>query len=263
MVGDGANDLMAIKESDIGIGISESDAVYSSSFTVRKLMQIDTIIRESKNTEQQIIEMTQYFSLISVLAIIVTICLTDDYSYFDSIQQIIHNFLISLPLTLFIGLSRPAEKNSKFSPESNFMGVENHLIYWGNVLIIGGGSIIAYYYYVNTDDFVSNPISSVTFDSGWSGESKGSTIFLGITNIYYSFLPILLARSKPWKESYWKNIPLFVLTLLDIIFSVSYFFITSSLSFLNVLPIGLAQASIVFGIMIGTIFIGFLYNLIV
>jgi len=34
MVGDGANDLIAIKEANIGIGISSSDAVFSASFAV-------------------------------------------------------------------------------------------------------------------------------------------------------------------------------------------------------------------------------------
>jgi len=45
MVGDGANDLIAIKEADVGIGISNSDGIYSSSFAVRNLSQIMEIIR--------------------------------------------------------------------------------------------------------------------------------------------------------------------------------------------------------------------------
>jgi P-type E1-E2 ATPase len=35
MVGDGANDLIAIKEVHVGIGISTSDAVFSASFAIK------------------------------------------------------------------------------------------------------------------------------------------------------------------------------------------------------------------------------------
>ena len=44
MVGDGANDLIAIKEADVGIGISSTDAVYSASFSIKDLSQIIEII---------------------------------------------------------------------------------------------------------------------------------------------------------------------------------------------------------------------------
>jgi P-type E1-E2 ATPase len=40
MVGDGANDLIAIKEADVGIGISSTDAVYSASFAIKDLAHI-------------------------------------------------------------------------------------------------------------------------------------------------------------------------------------------------------------------------------
>lgn len=50
MVGDGANDLIAIKDADVGIGINSTDAVYSASFAVNSLNQINEIVREAKNT---------------------------------------------------------------------------------------------------------------------------------------------------------------------------------------------------------------------
>lgn len=55
MIGDGANDLLAIRAADLGIGITNSDAIYGSSFSVTTLLQVCQIIRESKNTERQIL----------------------------------------------------------------------------------------------------------------------------------------------------------------------------------------------------------------
>lgn len=45
MVGDGANDLMAIRGANIGVAISNSDAVYSADFTIESLSQVELIVR--------------------------------------------------------------------------------------------------------------------------------------------------------------------------------------------------------------------------
>jgi P-type E1-E2 ATPase len=34
MIGDGANDIMAIKEADLGIGISDTDSSFAANFSV-------------------------------------------------------------------------------------------------------------------------------------------------------------------------------------------------------------------------------------
>lgn len=57
MVGDGANDLMAIREADIGFGICSSDAVYSSDFTINTLSQVEIIVREGRAGELKIMEL--------------------------------------------------------------------------------------------------------------------------------------------------------------------------------------------------------------
>lgn len=41
MTGDGANDLMAIRQADLGIGISDSDASYGASFSIQNMLDID------------------------------------------------------------------------------------------------------------------------------------------------------------------------------------------------------------------------------
>jgi P-type E1-E2 ATPase len=80
MVGDGANDLIAIKDADLGIGISSSDAVYSAAFAIKDLSQIVEILCESKSTERQIVELAQYCSIISFICITTALILITDVS---------------------------------------------------------------------------------------------------------------------------------------------------------------------------------------
>jgi magnesium-transporting ATPase (P-type) len=54
MVGDGANDLMAIREANVGIGINNSDAVYSADFTITSLNQVALIVKEGKAGEAKL-----------------------------------------------------------------------------------------------------------------------------------------------------------------------------------------------------------------
>ena len=45
MIGDGANDLLAIREADLGIGLNNCDSSYAANFTIGKLMDLAYLIR--------------------------------------------------------------------------------------------------------------------------------------------------------------------------------------------------------------------------
>lgn len=77
MIGDGANDLLAIKEADIGVGIRNCDSSYAASFSILELSGLDQIVRESKCCERSIIEIVRFitissFSTIALLVIMET-----------------------------------------------------------------------------------------------------------------------------------------------------------------------------------------------
>jgi hypothetical protein len=150
-------------------------------------------------------------------------------------------------MTLFFALSRPVKQLSKFLPNSNFMGVENHLVFWSSCLILSAGQVGAYYYYYNNSgDFVANPKPSATFSDGWNGVCKSTTVNFLIIVLEYTLLPVMIYRSSPWKEPIYQNVALTVLIIINIALIVPIFFETASLSFLDLQPIAQGPAAVIF-----------------
>ena len=169
MVGDGANDLIAIKQANIGIGIQDTDAVYSSSFGVKKLSQVVTIVKEGKATERQLVEMVQYFVMVHFMTIIMMAIETQDAAFLMDIQIILRTFGLVVLMTIFMTFSPPTDTLSKYLSPSNFMGLENHLVFWGTAILIAGGYTLGYQLLYYSDEFVPNPNNKITFSEGWSG----------------------------------------------------------------------------------------------
>ena len=149
MAGDGANDLMAIKEADVGLGINDSDASYAASFTIKSLADISEVVKESKSSEQNIIEIVRYYGSLSFVRVVFSILLITEATFFSSGQAIL-TFVSQLALPVAISLSRPAAHMTPFSPCSNFMGGQNHLVYWGNVFWSSAVVVAGMLYYQST-----------------------------------------------------------------------------------------------------------------
>ncbi len=260
MVGDGANDLIAIKEADVGIGIAEADAVYSAAFAVKQLSQIEEIIKEAKNAERQIIEIVQFFGVCQLLSLTMAIILTEDAAFPNSQAQIYKNFAITLTTSLFFGLSRIDGKLVKYFTATNFMGLEHHLVYWGSIIIYTSGLIASYQFYSNSDDFVPNSSLIVSFQDGWNNHTKSGTIMFLATNIAFVSFSVIVFRSDPWKEPFYKNWPYTTLLILNIVLIVPMYFLSASLRKVGLQPIARKEAGIVMAIMIGTAILVFIYN---
>lgn len=107
MCGDGANDLLALREADLSIGIQATDASYGSSFTVKNMLDVDWVIKESKCTQANIIILYQFYGSISFLVLICSIVMITDYTYFATNQLMYLNFGTILLIPGTLAMSRP------------------------------------------------------------------------------------------------------------------------------------------------------------
>ena len=182
-------------------------------------------------------ELTQYFIIGSFIFIPSIIILTTDVTFATSMQSIYKNFITTLFMTLFFALSRPAKVLSRYLPNSNFMGKENHLVFWLSSIIFAAGQAGAYYYYYKTSDFVPNPRPVATFQSGWNGNTKTSTVNFLILVLQFTLIHIAIYRSSTWKESIYKHIPLTILIVVNLGLIIPIYFLAANLSFLELQPI--------------------------
>ena len=153
MCGDGANDLLALKEADLSLGIQECDASYASSFTINSLLDVDEVIRESKNNVSNIIQFFYYvLSCFIASKIAVVIMMTNGADHSPN-ARFYYNYTSILLFPVLIPLSKPSSPPSPYVPVANFMTLYSHLIIWGNAIISMLPFILGYVYFKTTEDF--------------------------------------------------------------------------------------------------------------
>ena len=113
MCGDGANDLLALREADLSIGIQETDASYGSSFTVKNIRDVYEIIRESKCTHSNLFQLIQYYLGIPFVIVISSLTMLADATYFSAAQLIYINFGTMLLIPGAMSFSRPSTEEDE------------------------------------------------------------------------------------------------------------------------------------------------------
>jgi cation-transporting P-type ATPase 13A2 len=248
MVGDGANDLLAIKEADIGVGIRNCDSSYAASFSILELDGLDHIVRESKACERSIIEIVRFISITSFLSVPIIVIMETEAVFFSSFQLIFTNLTKYIIFPVLLAMSRPSDKQTLHRPSSNFLHLENLLMFWGNV-VIGTMAILAIMiYYRAQPEYVWNT-STATLDSGWTFQASMVTSQYVFNNLYPIALVWAVYVADPWKESICKNYLLFISILLNLGTSVALSFLIPQLaSLFTFTDMSMNSMGIIFGI---------------
>ena len=107
MCGDGANDLLALKEADLSMGMHESDAGFASNFAIQNLLDVDKILRESKNNVSNIMQLFFYLVSVFMASRMFAVMLSSNAADISRKGRVYYNFASLLLLPLFFLFSWP------------------------------------------------------------------------------------------------------------------------------------------------------------
>lgn len=80
------------------------------------------------------------------------------------------------------------------------MGLHNHLIFWGNLLIPYTGVLGAWFYFYNTDEFVGNPKTKVTVENGsFNSKIMSTSLIYVLVLMVLATNAFIMHRSHPWR----------------------------------------------------------------
>lgn len=103
------------------------------------------------------------------------------------------------------------------------MGLHNHLIFWGNLLIPYAGILASWFYYSNTTYYIPNPQKTVSLQTnGFNSKNQCTTLLYVLVLMTVACNGFITYRSKPWRQRIYTN---YILTfLLVVTLTVAIFF---------------------------------------
>jgi hypothetical protein len=106
-------------------------------------------------------------------------------------------------------------------------------------------------YFRQTGEYIYNT-AYADINSGWTSNDY----LVASEFLYFSLQPVVvilcLYESTPWKEPLYRNVPLIIVTLLNLVFQIGYYFIQPQLSSFFEVP-AISYRSLVYLFVIGAV----------
>ena len=110
------------------------------------------------------------------------------------------------------------------------MGLHNHLIFWGNLLIPYGGVLGAWFYFYGLPDYIPNPKTDVRIaNGGFNSKNSSTTLLFILVILTVASNAFIVYRSKPWRERFYKNYLFTILITINFSLALIFAFTTKQL----------------------------------
>lgn len=176
------------------------------------------------------------------------------------------NFFMITTLPIISAFSKP-DPNRPLTPRSvqdNFFGLENHLLTWGNILILASGLLGGFFYTTGRSDYITNSDPFYIFGVGYHPDCQLVTSMFLLMGIPLATTSVLVYKSHPWKNTIYKNIVLTIVIIVNIIIMIVFYAANNQIAGLfGTVYLPLIVCLFLFLISTGSQILAFIYNMII
>lgn len=222
--GDGANDSEALKQADVGVSLSHSEALLAASFnTTRENVSclIDLFI-QAKCSLETALQNAKYVLFYSLLQFICVLAVYLKATEFNNMAYFYWDIIIFVPLSIFMNNTAAVKTLNKKYPQTSLMNKELIISLFGHIGLCGIFvillQVVAYTDVNNLEIFESLETKSDSGDSLFYRDTQPLIFFCSIFNIWAA---LFFSRGYPFKRNIFTNVWVIVWVFVFTIVTIS------------------------------------------